>query len=223
LRKAEKSIKHSQKRIYKKVKGSSGRKKARKLYAKKHLKVNRQRIEHAKRIARNVCKSNDLVAYEDLRVSNMVKNHCLAKSISDASWYLFRQWIEYFAIKFDKIAMAVAPHYTSQKCSSCGVIVKKSLSTRTHNCSCGCELHRDTNAAVNILNLAKNRELSEVVSEPCRTVETRGGHPQINATGVETTTLLGVNLEKPSFDYECRIPMSLDRGVSKQINIYLSC
>ena len=230
LRKAEKSIKHSQKRIYKKVKGSSGRKKARKLYAKKHLKGRgeafayknyatnrqlnsanaspvRQRIEHAKKIARNVCKSNDLVAYEDLRVSNMVKNHCLAKSISDASWYLFRQWIEYFAVKFDKIAIAVAPHYTSQKCSSCGVIVKKSLSTRTHNCSCGSYLHRDTNAAINILNLAKNR----------------GGHPQINATGVETTTLLGVNLEKPSFDYECRIPMSLDRGVSKQINIYLSC
>jgi putative transposase len=195
LRKAEKSIKHSQRRIYKKVKGSSGRKKARKVYAKKHLKVNRQRIEHAKKIARNVCKSNDLVAYEDLRVSNMVKNHCLAKSISDASWYLFRQWIEYFAVKFDKITIAVAPHYTSQKCSSCGVIVKKSLSTRTHKCSCGCELHRDTNAAVNILNLAKNR----------------GGHPQINATGVETTTLLGVNLEKPSFDGECRIPVSLDR------------
>jgi len=178
LRKAEKSIKHSQRRIYKKRKGSSGRKKARKLYAKKHLKVNRQRIEHAKKIARNVCKSNDLVAYEDLRVSNMVKNHCLAKSISDASWYLFRQWIEYFAVKFDKITIAVAPHYTSQKCSSCGVIVKKSLSTRTHKCVCGCELHRDTNAAINILNLAKNR----------------GGHPQINATGVGISTLLGVNL-----------------------------
>ncbi|MTJ11887.1 transposase [Anabaena sp. UHCC 0187] len=178
LRKAEKSIKHSQRRIYKKVKGSSGRKKARKLYAKKHLKVSRQRIEHAKKLARNVCKSNDLVAYEDLRVSNMVKNHCLAKSISDASWYLFRQWIEYFAVKFDKITIAVAPHYTSQKCSSCGVIVKKSLSTRTHKCSCGLHLHRDTNAAVNILHLAKNR----------------GGHPQINATGVETPTLLGVSL-----------------------------
>jgi putative transposase len=199
LRKAEKSIKHCQRRIYKKRKGSSGRKKARKLYAKKHLKVSRQRIEHAKRIARCVVKSNDLVAYEDLRVSNMVKNHCLAKSISDASWYLFRQWIEYFAVKFDKIAIAVAPHYTSQKCSSCGIIVKKSLSTRTHNCSCGCELHRDTNAAINILELAKNR----------------GGHPQINATGVEATTLLGANLEKPSFDDECRIPSALARGVSR--------
>ncbi|WDD32554.1 transposase [Nostoc sp. UHCC 0926] len=178
LRTAETSIKQSQKRIYKKVKGSSGRRKARIVYAKKHLKVSRQRNEHAKRIARNVCKSNDLVAYENLRVSNMVKNHCLAKSISDASWYLFRQWIEYFAGKFNKIAVAVPPHYTSQNCSSCGVIVKKSLSTRTHKCACGCELHRDVNAAVNILNLARARD----------------GQSQSNANGLVTSTLLGESL-----------------------------
>jgi putative transposase len=177
LRKVEISIKQSQRRIYKKVKGSSGRRKARKVYAKKHLKVSRQRIEHAKRIARCVIRSNDLVAYEDLRVSNMVKNHCLAKSISDASWYLFRQWLEYFAVKFDKIAVAVPPHYTSQKCSSCGVIVKKSLSTRTHNCSCGCELHRDVNAAVNILNLARARD----------------GQSRSNAVGVGISTLVGAS------------------------------
>jgi putative transposase len=156
-------------------KDSICRKKARKLYAKKHLKVNRQRNEHAKRMARNLCKFNDLVAYENLRVANIVKNHCLAKSISDASWYLFRQWMEYFAVKFDKVAVAVAPHYTSQKCCSCGVIVKKSLSTRTHKCVCGSYFHRDINAAINILNLVK----------------ARGGHPQSNATGVEASTLLG--------------------------------
>jgi putative transposase len=178
LRNAESKIKRSQRRVYKKVKGSSGRRKARKLFAKKHLKVSRQRNEHALRIARCVVKSNDLVAYEDLRVSNMVKNHCLAKSISDASWYLFRQWIEYFAAKFDKLAVPVSPQYTSQKCSSCGVNVKKSLSTRTHVCGCGCELHRDTNAAINILNLAKARE----------------GHSRSNANGLVTSTLLGENL-----------------------------
>ncbi|MCV3216607.1 transposase [Plectonema radiosum NIES-515] len=176
LRKSETTIKKSQRRIYTHVKGSSGRRKARKLYAKKHLTISRQRNEHAKRVARCVVKSNDLVAYEDLRVSNMVKNHCLAKSISDASWYLFRQWLEYFAGKFDKLAVAVSPHYTSQKCSSCGVIVKKSLSTRTHNCSCGCELHRDVNAAVNILNLAR---------------QARDGQSRSNAKGLVASTLLG--------------------------------
>ncbi|NEQ70523.1 MAG: transposase, partial [Symploca sp. SIO2D2] len=89
LRKAESDIKQVQRSIYKKQKSSTRRRKARARYSKKHLRVSRQRNEHAKRLARNVCKSNDLVAYvraacrrQDLRVSNMLKNHCLAKSIT---------------------------------------------------------------------------------------------------------------------------------------------
>lgn len=186
FRKAEKAIKHAQRRIYKKKKGSSGRKKARGIFARKHLRISRQREEHAKKVARNVCKSNDLVAYEDLQVRNLLKNHCLAKSIADASWHLFRQWIEYFAGKFGKLAISVQPHYTSQKCSNCGVIVKKSLSTRTHVCSCGCNLHRDENAAINILNLAycTLRDASQA----------RDGQSQSNAVGLVTSTLLGESL-----------------------------
>ncbi len=178
LRKAESSIKQVQRRIYKKHLGSTRRRKARARYATIHLRVSRQRREHALRLARNVCKSSDLVAYEDLRVSNMLHNHCLAKSIADASWYQFRQWIEYFANKFGKLAIAVPPQYTSQECSRCKGIVKKSLSTRTHVCQCGCVLHRDTNAAINILQKAK----------------TRGGHPRSNAKGVATSTLVGASL-----------------------------
>ncbi|HAX77509.1 MAG TPA: transposase [Cyanobacteria bacterium UBA11372] len=179
LRKASAKIKHAQRRIYKKEKGKNGRSHARKRFAKKHLKVSRQRNEHAKRLARCVVKSNDLVAYEDLVVRNMVKNHCLAKSINDASWTQFREWLEYNAGKFNREAVAVAPHYTSQKCSKCGNIVKKSLSVRTHICKCGCKLNRDENAAINILNLA---------------LQARGGHPQSNAVGVGVTTLVGATL-----------------------------
>ena len=178
LRKAEKAIKQAQRRVYKKEKGKNQRRLARVRYARKHLKVSRQRNEHAKRIARNVCKLNSLVVYEDLIVLNMVKNHCLAKSINDVSWSLFRQWLEYFASKFESVAVAVAPHYTSQKCSDCGAIVKKSLSTRTHKCSCGCQLQRDVNAAINILSLGKARV----------------GQTQSNATGVGTSTLVGLGL-----------------------------
>ena len=202
LRKAEQSIKHAQRRIYKKEKGKNGRRSARKRFAKKHLKVSRQRNEHAKKLARNVYKSNDLVAYEDLVVRNLVKNHCLAKSISDAGWTQFRQWLEYFAGKFGKLAVAVAPHYTSQKCSNCGAIVKKSLSTRTHICKCGCRLNRDENAAINILNLA---------------LQARDGQSRRNAVGLETSTLLGETQACASFEVEYRIPGLLSRGVSNRI------
>jgi putative transposase len=81
----------------------------------------------------------------------MVKNHCLAKSINDASWYMFRIWLEYFGKVFGRITIAVPANGTSQECSSCGTIVKKSLSTRTHASRCGCVLDRDWNAARNIL------------------------------------------------------------------------
>jgi putative transposase len=87
-----------------------------------------------------------------LRVKNLVKNHCLAKSINDASWYQFRIWLEYFGKVFERVTVAVNPQYTSSYCSSCGEIVKKTLSTRTHVCRCGCAMDRDENAARNILS-----------------------------------------------------------------------
>jgi putative transposase len=178
LRKAEKVIKHAQRQIYKKEKGKNQRRIARRRYAKKHLRVSRQRTEHSKRLARTLCKLNSLVAYEDLNVRGMVKNHCLAKSINDVAWSLFRRWLEYFAAKFGTTVVAINPRMTSQKCSDCGAVVKKSLSTRTHKCACGCELQRDVNAAINILNRGIARD----------------GQSRSNATGVGTTTLLGASL-----------------------------
>jgi len=151
-RQAEKSMKRSQRLVSRKAKGSNNRRKSRIKLSKIHLKISRQRKDHAIKLARCVIQSNDLVVYEDLRVKNMVRNHCLAKSISDAGWYQFRVWLEYFGKVFGRATVAVNPAYTSQECSSCGVIVKKSLSTRTHVCQCGCVLDRDENAAIKILN-----------------------------------------------------------------------
>ncbi|NEO37902.1 MAG: transposase [Moorea sp. SIOASIH] len=161
-RKSEKRLKFYQRRVSRKKKGSANRKKAINKLGRVHLKISRQREEHAKRVARCVVLSNDVVAYEDLRIKNLVKNHCLAKSINDAGWYQFRKWLEYFGSKFGKATVAVNPAYTSQNCSNCETTVKKSLSTRTHVCKCGCELdspkatlrERDHNAAINILSLA---------------------------------------------------------------------
>jgi putative transposase len=184
LRKGEQVLKRSQRRVSRKVKGSNNRHKARVVLGKRHLKISRQRKDHAVKLARCVITSNDVVAYEDLRIKNMVKNHCLAKSINDASWYQFRVWLEYFGKVFSKITIAVPPHYTSQECSSCGVIVKKSLSVRTHVCECGCKLDRDHNAARNILG----RGLGTVGHTGTFMLD------MSNASGESTSTLAGANL-----------------------------
>ncbi len=161
LRKAEKRLKRLQRSVSKKYdkqrrknkqRQSNNYHKSRIRLAKQHLKVSRQRKDFAVKLARCVVISNDIVAFEDLKIKNLVKNRHLSKSISDASWGILRQWIEYFGKVFDVETIAVPPHYTSTDCSDCGARVKKSLSTRTHICDCGCELDRDTNASINILN-----------------------------------------------------------------------
>ena len=128
--------------------------KARKRYANGHLKVSRQREEFAKEKALRLIQSNDLIAYEDLKVKNLVRNKKLAKSINDAAWSQLRKWIEYFGVKYGRLTIAVPPHYTSQDCFNCGKRIKKSLSVRTHVCSCGYCEDRDKMAALNILKKA---------------------------------------------------------------------
>ena len=103
---------------------------------------------------------------------NLVKNHKLAKSISDAAWDQFAQWLEHFGKIYGKTVVAVAPHYTSQDCSNCGNLVKKTLSTRTHICGCGVILDRDHNASLNIL--AKGLKQVGINSNTA-------GHAEINA------------------------------------------
>ncbi len=153
-RKSEKSLKRLQRRLSHTEKGSKNRAKARNRLSRKHLKVSRQRKDFAVKLARCVVQSNDLVAYEDLMVRNMVKNSKLSKSISDAAWSNFRSWLEYFGKVFGVVTVAIPPHYTSANCSNCREVVKKSLSQRTHRCPhCGHVQDRDWNAAINILEL----------------------------------------------------------------------
>ncbi len=180
LRKSEKALKRVQRRLSRKHKGSNNRVKARIKLGRKHLKVQRQRKDFAVKLARCVVMSNDVVAFEDLQVRNLVKNHHLAKSITDASWSIFRQWVEYFGKVFGVITLAVNPKNTSQQCSNCGAIVKKSLSTRTHQCSCGTILCRDENAARNILQLGLST----------------AGHVGINAWGDDNQYSLSARLNE---------------------------
>jgi putative transposase len=193
-RTSEKRLRFRQSRISRKKKGSANRKKAINKLGRVHLKISRQREEHAKRVARCVIQSNDLVAYEDLRIKNLVKNHCLAKSINDAGWYQFRKWLEHFGVKFGKITIAVNPAYTSQECSSCGTYVKKSLSMRTHVCQCGFILDRDWNAAINILKLALSTTGHVGTWVLDFGVSAQSKDP--NASGDSTSTLIGAILSE---------------------------
>ena len=197
-RKAEKQLNRLNKKKSKKYrkgkKQSRNYHKARKRYARKHLRVSRQREEFVKSVALRLVKSNDLIAQVNLNIKGMVKNRHLAKSITDAGWSVFRQWLEYFGDKYCKLTIAVSPHNTSQNCSNCGQKVHKSLSTRTHVCPhCGYTDCRDRNAALNILQ----KGLSSV-----------GRTQTLNASGEIPSWLVGeillangdsMNEESPSF------------------------
>ena len=205
-RKGEKQLKRANRKKSKKFKKgqpqSNNYRKARNRYARKHLRVSRQREEYVKRVAYCVIQSNDLVAYEDLNVKGMVKNRKLSKSISDAGWSKFRMWRSYLGHKYGKITVAVPPHNTSQDCSNCGQKVKKSLSTRTHVCpNCGYVADRDTNAAINILK----RALSTV------------GHTGIYAWGEMPSWAVGANLLSNGDSMNQESPSMQDRGVSIQL------
>ncbi|MFZ1026624.1 MAG: transposase, partial [Limnoraphis robusta] len=125
FRKDEQRIKKLQRQLSRTQKGSQNRKKARNRLGRKYLKVSRRRNDWVCKQAQHVIQSNDLVAIENLRIRNLVKNHHLAKSINDAAWYRFREWLEYFGRVYKVPVIAVEPAYTSQNCSNCGEKVVK--------------------------------------------------------------------------------------------------
>ena len=158
FRVAELNLKRAQRRVSRRKKGSKRRRKAVLLLAKAHQKVRRQRQDFHYKQALSLVQQYDVIYHEDLQVANMVKNHRLAKSISDAGWRAFLTILSYKAECAGKRVIATPPAYTSQACSGCGVIVRKGLSVRWHLCpDCGTSLHRDHNAALNILRLGQSR------------------------------------------------------------------
>src|SRR5262249_41625820 len=150
-RMTEKRLAKAQRRVSRRKKGSNRRRKAKQLLARKHQKVRRQRWDFHHKTALMLARAYDTIYIEDLRVANMVRNHHLAKSISDAGWSQFRTTLEYKAACAGKQVVAVPAQYTSQDCSGCGERVEKSLSVRTHVCpSCGLVRDRDQHAASNL-------------------------------------------------------------------------
>ena len=163
LRHAERQLKIAQRRVSRRKTGSERRKKARVLLAKAHLKVRRARLDFCHKTAHGLVVRFDTIAVEKLNITGMVKNHPLAKSISDAGWGLFVSILTPKAESAARQVSAVNPAYTSQDCFNCGKRVPKKLSVRLHSCPhCGFEANRDHNAALNILNKALNKALNKV-------------------------------------------------------------
>ena len=150
-RKAERTLKTAQRKVARRKNGSTRRRKAVKLLAKAHQQVQRQRQDFQHKTALKLVRQFDTIYHEDLQVATMVKNHHLAKSISDAGWSGFLTILTAKAAYAGRRVVAVPPAYTSQTCSGWGVVVQKELSVRWHACpDCGASLHRDHNAAKNI-------------------------------------------------------------------------
>ncbi|MGC5326670.1 RNA-guided endonuclease InsQ/TnpB family protein [Brevibacillus sp. SYSU BS000544] len=143
-----------QRAVAKKQRGSKRRQKAVQHLARLHQRIALQRKDYAHKVSRQLVNHYQLIAVEDLNVQGMAKNHNLAKSIVDAGWSQLVQFVMYKAESAGRQVVQVNPYNTSQQCSNCGEIVKKSLSERLHRCSCGYVNDRDVNATRNILQMA---------------------------------------------------------------------
>ena len=155
LRQSKRKLSKAQRLLSRRKKGSARRRKARIFVSKHYEKIANQRLDFCHKIAHWLVKNYDGFSVENLNIKNMVKNRHLAKSISDAGWGMFLNILKCKAESAGRWYQEIIPNGTSQECSQCGSVVKKSLAVRVHNCPyCGLSLDRDVNAALNILKKA---------------------------------------------------------------------
>jgi putative transposase len=156
-RKSEKRKKLLNKAVSRKKKGSVRRRKAVKKLSKHHQKIARQRKDFHYKTSQQLLNKYDVIGFEDLNIKGLAKTR-MSKSILDAGWGEFLSILQVKAANAGLMAIAVNPNGTTQNCSSCGTHVPKIIQDRWHSCpSCGLELDRDVNAAINIKNIAVGR------------------------------------------------------------------
>jgi putative transposase len=151
-RKHEARIAAANRKLASKQKHSRNRIRAREALRRAHQRAANARLNYIHHASKWLLSNYDLIAFEDLKICNLVRSN-LAKSIMDAAWGILIWQLTYKAESAGRWAVPVNPWKSSQKCSGCGKIVPKTLAERTHACSCGLMLGRDHNAALNHLAL----------------------------------------------------------------------
>jgi putative transposase len=150
-RKSEQKLAKEQRRLSRKKKGSNNRKKQILVVARTHRKIRNQRNDFLHKTSTNLVREYGKLVFENLNIKGMVKNHKLAKHISDCSWNRLIQLVQYKAEEAGVEVVLINPRNTTQICSGCGEIVPKDLSDRIHCCPhCGLVMDRDLNASINI-------------------------------------------------------------------------
>jgi putative transposase len=160
--KEDSKLKFLHRQLSKKVKESKNKEKARLKLVKKYEKIENKKQDFQHKLSDKLCKENELIAIEDLNIKEMVKNHCLAKSISNQSWYSFITKLEYKSKRYGGRVEKTNRFYPSSKtCNDCGYINQDlELKDRQWNCpNCNSKLDRDVNASKNILSQVQ-RELN---------------------------------------------------------------
>lgn len=143
----------AQREMSRKIKGSANREKARRRVAKVHARIADRRRDFLHKLSTRLVRENQTVAIEDITVRNLVKNHSLARAISDASWTQLRSMLEYKCAWYGRELVVVDRWFPSSKlCGNCGAVSEKlPLNVREWTCGCGSVHDRDVNAARNIL------------------------------------------------------------------------
>jgi putative transposase len=153
LKKHSRNLKRKQQKLSRKQKGSNTRHKAKKLVARVHSKIKRVREDFLHKLSRKIVDENQVIAVENLNVKGMVRNHCLAKAISDAGWGMFGTMLKYKAEKLGKIYVEIDRFFPSSKtCNNClHKVSEMPLNVRHWDCSkCHSRNDRDINVAKNI-------------------------------------------------------------------------
>lgn len=154
FRRGEKVLAKAQRKLALLKKGTQERRKQGKVVAKIHERISNQRKDFCHKESKKIVDQYQYICAEDLNIKKMVEGSYFAKSITDASWNQFLQFLTYKAAEAGRKLGLVNPAYTTQDCHQCGHRKKKKLSERTHCCSqCGYKATRDLNAAQNILAL----------------------------------------------------------------------